>query len=199
MPRKQAITGSSRATTTERVLAAALKVFAEHGLAATTRQISQAAKVNEVTLFRQFESKEKLLAAAVREMVRLQWQALDSVDLEDFDLRRDLMRIAQAYDATTTRHMGFIRTMLAQPAAPKMTDQMTREVLQPLRDKFLAYLGEARRRGFIRNVALDPAVDAFTGMVFSGALRRDIRKQAYPAGAYLEACVEIFLEGIGNK
>src|ERR1044071_5467879 len=48
----------------ELLLEAALKVYAEHGTrGATTRRIAHAAGVNEVTLFRQFGSKEGLLRA----------------------------------------------------------------------------------------------------------------------------------------
>ena len=51
----------------ERILDAARKVFAEHGsTGATTRRIAEEAGVNEVTLFRQFGSKENLLEEAAR-------------------------------------------------------------------------------------------------------------------------------------
>ena len=52
----------------ERVLDAALDVFAEKGFAgATTRDISAKADVNEVTLFRHFDSKKGLYAAVISE------------------------------------------------------------------------------------------------------------------------------------
>lgn len=51
----------------ERLLDAARRVFAEHGsTGATTRRIAEEAGVNEVTLFRQFGSKEHLLEEAAR-------------------------------------------------------------------------------------------------------------------------------------
>ena len=50
----------------QRLLAAATTVFGRDGLeGATTRAISREAGVNEVTLFRLFQSKENLLAAVV--------------------------------------------------------------------------------------------------------------------------------------
>ena len=50
----------------EQLLEAALKVFADAGFrGATTRRIAQEAGVNEVTLFRQFGSKEGLILEAV--------------------------------------------------------------------------------------------------------------------------------------
>src|SRR5262245_49516159 len=51
----------------ESLLRAAIKVFAETGTrGATTRRIAQEAKVNEVTLFRHFKSKDDLLKAALQ-------------------------------------------------------------------------------------------------------------------------------------
>ena len=54
------------AQTHSRLLKAASEVFAASGIAgATTREIARVAGVNEVTLFRHFQSKEQLLAAVV--------------------------------------------------------------------------------------------------------------------------------------
>src|SRR5688572_26924032 len=50
-----------------KILDAALRVFAETGYrGATTRRIAQEADVNEVTLFRQFGSKDELIREAVK-------------------------------------------------------------------------------------------------------------------------------------
>ena len=52
--------------THRRLLEAATRVFARSGLeGATTREIAREAGVNEVTLFRHFQSKENLLSAVL--------------------------------------------------------------------------------------------------------------------------------------
>ncbi|MGZ4824521.1 MAG: TetR/AcrR family transcriptional regulator [Terriglobales bacterium] len=54
----------------EKLLRAAVKVFAEKGFSgASTREIARRARVNPVTLFRTFNSKEQLHAAAVDYMI----------------------------------------------------------------------------------------------------------------------------------
>lgn len=52
----------------ERIIGSALSLFAAQGItAATTKQIAEKAEVNEVTLFRQFGSKQGLLLAVLQE------------------------------------------------------------------------------------------------------------------------------------
>jgi AcrR family transcriptional regulator len=51
----------------EKILQAAMKVYAESGFrGATTRRIAQEAGVNEITLFRQFGTKDALVKAALK-------------------------------------------------------------------------------------------------------------------------------------
>jgi AcrR family transcriptional regulator len=49
----------------ERIIAAAMEVFAERGLEASTAEIAQRAGVGEATLFRRFPSKDDLIMAIV--------------------------------------------------------------------------------------------------------------------------------------
>jgi AcrR family transcriptional regulator len=49
----------------ERIIAAAIEVFAEHGLEASTAEIANRAGVGEATLFRRFPSKSDLIQAIV--------------------------------------------------------------------------------------------------------------------------------------
>jgi AcrR family transcriptional regulator len=180
-------------STNQRVLAAALKVFSERGLAATTKEIAVEAGVNEVTLFRQFESKQNLVAAVTLEMLRHQADSLARIDLENPDLRRDITRIAMAYDRSVSRYMGFIRALISERAKPDLGHRITSEAIDSFRARFQAYLESARSRGLVREMEFSTAIDAFIGMIFSGALRRDLKRQPYPHAKYIETCVEFFL------
>ena len=143
-------------------------------------------RTNETTLFRQFETKEQLLAAATREMMSAHVEALHKVDLEDFDLRRDLMRVAHAFDHSITKHERFIRTMMGQTVDPRLREQIMREVVEPLRSRFIAWLAEGQRRKLVRDLDLAPAVDVFTATIFTGALRRSVRHIRYSREHYIE-------------
>ncbi|MCU1257786.1 MAG: transcriptional regulator [Bryobacterales bacterium] len=183
-------------STRDRLVAAALAVFSREGTAATTKEIARAAGVNEVTLFRHFATKDQLLTAVVGEVVRAESEALDHVDFEHFDLLRDLTRVASVFHRTMDRYQGFSLTMLAQPIHRDLAEKVVREVVQPVRNKFIAYLAEGQRRGLVRKVELAPAVDAFTGMIFAGVLRGSIHRPGYSQRVYLETCVSLFLTGI---
>ncbi|MES1262659.1 MAG: TetR/AcrR family transcriptional regulator [Acidobacteriota bacterium] len=190
----------SKPSTSERLIQAALEMFSVRGIAATTREIADAAGVNEVTLFRLFESKERLLGAVVQEVVQAESEALDRVDLEDFDIRRDIVAVAQVFYDTHHRYQAFLRTILAHRMNPKLTEEIVREAVQPLREKFIRYLAEGQRRGVIReNLDLRPTVDAFTGMIFAAVLRRAVYTPVYTSEAYLATCVDLFLNGICTR
>jgi AcrR family transcriptional regulator len=186
-----------KGATSDRLIAAALHTFSTRGMAATTREIAEAAGVNEVTLFRLFESKNRLLAAVVAEVVRAESEALDRVDFVDFDMPRDIARVAEVYFETHQQYQQFMRTMLAHRFHPRLTEEIMREVIQPLRDKFIRYLTEGQRRGVVRaEIELSPAVDAFTGMIFAAVLRRAVYSPGYSRETYLHTCVSLFLNGI---
>ena len=58
----------ARAISDHQILEAALAVIVKQGYAgATTREIAATAGINEVTLFRRFGSKQKLLTAVVEQ------------------------------------------------------------------------------------------------------------------------------------
>jgi len=186
-----------KGSSSERLVQAALDMFSRRGMAATTREIAEAAGVNEVTLFRLFESKDRLLAAVVQEVVRAESEALDRVDFDDFDIKRDITAVAEVFYDTHHKYQAFLRTILAHRMHPRLTEEIVRQVIQPLRAKFIRYLAEGQRRGVIREtIELSPAVDAFTGMIFAAVLRSAVFSPGYSRETYLATCVDLFLNGI---
>lgn len=66
--------------TEKKILNAAIKVFASEGYGgATTQRIAEVADVNEVTLFRRFQSKENILRAVITRNREVILKTLDSV------------------------------------------------------------------------------------------------------------------------
>src|SRR3954465_15622571 len=88
------------ADTRQRLLTAAARVYGRDGLnGATTRAIASEAGVNEVTLFRHFQSKERLLAAVVgQNFGDATVPAQAPLPALSGELRADLLALARRYE-----------------------------------------------------------------------------------------------------
>jgi len=186
--------------TEERILNAATAVFARRGVTgATTREIAQRARVNEVTLFRHFGNKEELL----RRVVLCSGQRFEDVfadaPLESVaDFRRTIGDCAKVYARKLRENEEFVRTFMGEMTRHlKLCRSIFDEGGKPTRQKLIAYLREAQRRGFVRR-GIDPtqAADALTGMILGGVLRRPLTEARYSFDAYVRTCVRLFLEGM---
>ena len=188
--------------TRQRLLDAAFRVCAERGLqGATTREIADAAHVNEVTLFRHFGSKEKLISAVFERSVAAQTESLSETEPDANDLGRDLTRYARRYDQMLMANEALIRTLIGESKRhPQEAWQVICEAVRPMRERLIDYLRSAQKAGSVRgDIPLGPTIDAFTGMLLSGMLRRTGFKQAmvdYSADEYVANVVALFLRGI---
>ena len=101
--------------TRQRLLDAAFRVCSERGLhAATTREIAEAAGVNEVTLFRHFGSKEKLIADLFARSVAAQSESISHTEPDANDLRIDLFRYARRFNEMLFANEALIRTLIGE-------------------------------------------------------------------------------------
>jgi len=169
-----------------------------HG--ATTREIADTAHVNEVTLFRHFGSKEKLIAALFQRVVAAQAELFNETEPDANDLQRDLARYARRYNELLTSSEALIRTLIGEARRhPEEARQVICEAARPMRERLINYLRAAQKTGLVRrDLELAPAIDAFTGMLLAGMLRRTALAQFfdYAEEDYLNTVVELFLRGI---
>lgn len=191
------------AQTRSRILKAATEVFATAGIAgATTREIARVAGVNEVTLFRHFQSKEQLLGAVVENVTALQAEALAHQDEWTGELHIDLLHYGWLYNNMLEEHEALVRMFIGEAKRhPEAALQVLREAAQPLRENLIAYLRKGVEQGKVRSdIDLLPAVDMFTGMLLSGMLRRHVTPitRGYSRESYIESCVDLFVRGISN-
>ena len=190
------------AQTRTRLLKAATEVFATAGVTgATTREIARVAGVNEVTLFRHFQSKEQLLGAVVQQATVLQAEALDHQDEWTQDLHTDLTHYAWLYNSLLEEHEDLIRTFIGEAKRhPEAARQVIFEATLPLREKLIAYLSNGVEQGTVRkDLEPRPSVDLFTGMLLSGMLRRSATPtRGYSRECYIKTCVDLFVRGIST-
>lgn len=193
--------------TRQRLLDAAAKVFAREGLTgATTRAIAEEAGVNEVTLFRHFQSKDRLIAAVIGENFGPQSASaqLDIPEATD-DIRSDLTALARCYAKHLAENLGLVRTMIGESHHQNHNSHeriVFRGIFLPLKDAALARIAIAQKAGQLRgDQRADVLSDLFFGMIFTGVLRRAAiqAKIDYSAADYLAAAVNLFLEGAAPR
>jgi len=192
---------SPRPDARQRLLAAAALVFARDGLnGATTRAIAREAAVNEVTLFRLFRSKERLLAAVVGETFGDR-NPLAQTALPDFtgNLQADLVLYARHYERVLVQNFPLVRTFIGEIQRHHGCEgQVLQGIFRPLRAGLIQRLDEAKAHGELRR-DIDATIlgDLFIGMLFTGVLRRtsQLIKPDYSAAHYVQDAVELILRG----
>lgn len=182
----------------DRILQAAALVFADAGFrGATTRRIAQEAGVNEVTLFRHFGSKQRLLAAALQ-AAHTPARTAGLPDPSRHPERELLAWAREQYQVLRERRC-LIRTCMAEAGEhPRMArpGNHTGAAAVELR----SWLGRLRDAGHA-SATFDPAsaTTMFMGTLFADALGRDVMPEMYRSDedAALREYVTIFLRGLG--
>ena len=186
--------------TVDKILDAAIKVFAKEGVTgATTRKIALAAKVNEVTLFRHFKNKEELL----RQVVLRKSSYFESVFIETpietkADFKKTIKAFAASYAAMLKENEEFIRTFFGElNRHPDLCRRLFVGSAKPVREKLISFLTSAQKSKFIRR-DLDPVLcaDSLTGLLLIGMMRRPLTESIYTNERYVKNCLELFLKGI---
>jgi AcrR family transcriptional regulator len=183
----------------DQLLQAALRVYAVAGArGATTRRIAQEARVNEVTLFRHFGSKDTLLQEA------LAWESnhvAEGVGLpaEPVDAERELLEFCHRQHRHLLASRSLIRTSMAEfsehPDATRLVCQAPVRLAEGLQE----YLTRLRAVGLAGGEWQPRAAAAMLmGTLFSDAMGRDCMPERYPPeqeaiGQY----VALFLRAIG--
>lgn len=111
----------------QQILDAALQTIIEHGYSgATTRQIAEAAGVNEVTLFRRFGSKKNMLLASIEKRV-------EEFEAEGLcftgDVEADLTRIVTLHNCFSDAKGKLFPVLMAElPRQPELTEVLQKPV-----------------------------------------------------------------------
>ena len=178
----------------ERLLDAAAVVFARDGLAgSTTREIARAAGVNEVTLFRLFQTKQNLLTAVLeRVFAPSPKDRMKSPDTET-DLSEIVREYAVSYAAGINKNLALRRVLIGEIQHFQEHELMViRGIFEPARQQLIARLRAAQEAGLARK-EMDPGIvaDQINAMVFMGVLKHSLPTcREYSARDYLDACVE---------
>src|SRR5437868_5310272 len=161
---------SSPADTRQRLLAAAARVYGRDGLnGATTRAIADEAGVNEVTLFRHFQSKDRLLAAVVGQNFGAAPATESPLPALTGGLRADVLILARHYETLFTTNLPLIRAMLGEihHHGREHEKHVVSGVFRPVKEALIARLDAARTSGELRSeFSGELLADLFSGMIF---------------------------------
>lgn len=186
--------------TRQRILGEAVKLFAKMGYArSTTRALAAAAGVTEVTLFRYFESKEKLFEAAMQQFGGPVVASMIEAQLTGEDYRADLMRVCTLFMKLMQQRGEIIRLALCEVSHfPELRETMAQNP-SILLDVIAGYLQQQIDRKCIRPIHPYAAAQIFFGTVFSYGLLTNVLIDPTEAKATAEQVVEttvsIFVDG----
>jgi AcrR family transcriptional regulator len=186
------------AATSRRLIDAARLEFGDKGIeCATTRAIAARAGCNEVTLFRHFSSKQKLLAAVVSETSEEFLALCECPDQLTGNLTADLLRFATAYNNSLERCEGMCRALIGEGRKrPKLVKELIGDVLRPFHEGLAAHLDSLKKPGIVRK-DLDTLAFAeiFTSTLMGGLLRRSSGLSSMDREEWVKNTVSFLVSG----
>lgn len=196
------------ATTRERLISAAGRVYASAGYrGATTRRIAEVAGVNEVTIFRIFGSKAALIDEVLQQSSETTLDSPGRLPAVPTDPQKELTAWSKAQLAELRQRRPVMRQMLGDMAEkPEMGDCASRGAYAAAAE-LRRYIGQLRRHGFLGPVTppvreqgseIHAASAMLMAALFSDAISRDFMTGLYPqpASRAPRLYVRLFLRAI---
>jgi len=154
---------SPKEETRKELLKAALKLFSENGYeGTTTKSIAEKSGVNELTLFRHFESKKNLFLACINEELDIE-EELKEIHIEPSDdLKSDLTKIGMEIGQKVIENSELMKIMLMET---KRTQRVT-HVPGTAQELLKKYLRKAKKNGLIKDIDIDIASITFFSFFF---------------------------------
>jgi AcrR family transcriptional regulator len=183
----------------DEILAAAAGVFAQHGFrGSTTRRIADAAGVNEITIFRQFGSKDALIREAMKHMT--QSAGLATLPDSPGDPERELTAWSESFIQHLRLRSSIIRkTMGEMEERPDMSECASYVPKRASNDLCL-YLTALKRQGKATEPFDAKAASAMLmGAIFADAMGREMMPDVYPQpeGKAARMYTQLLLRALG--
>ena len=180
----------------------ATKLFAKHGFSGvTTRQIAQAAKVNEALLYKHFPNKEKLYTEIIKRKLEEQGDFLDPRMLEGDDDERIIRYIVETFIQSIGKEKAFMRLMLFSGLEDhRLSTEFLERRIGQVMPHIAKYFGRRVASGAFRKIDPRIAMRALIGMVLHYLLTLEIFKMPEAMRVTEEEAIDgfgrVFLEGV---
>lgn len=194
---------SARISTRQRLLSAALELFASQGVTeTTTRQIAELADVNEVTLFRHFGSKHGLLLAILEDSALFTHLGESLVQQENHTngVSQALKDYANACLQALERVPDFVRSVVGEAGQyPAANRQALGQGLTQANSYVAEYLATVIHRGQLHtHLPAEKLASFLNGMLLGYAViefTSEFHQLWESRDDFLENLVELFLHG----
>jgi AcrR family transcriptional regulator len=183
----------------EELLRAAARVYARHGYrGSTTRRIANEAGVNEITIFRQFGTKDTLIHEAIASCGM--GGPLAELPKMPVDPQAELQQwVATLRSHICNNRLLMRRCMSERDEHPQLSDSANRGPMRATAE-LQDYIGRLQANSFIKgDVNAKAAAAMLIGTVFSDAMGRDAMPEIYPSppAAAIAQYTTLFLRAVG--
>ena len=135
-------------STQEKIIKAVIELFRDHGYkGATTRAIAEKAGVNEVTIFRHFGNKKRLMEAAIQSLSYHSMLKKMISEKMVWDLEQDLTNIAQGYLKEMEKMQDLILIGLREAEMFPELNEYIVEIPTNLKKSMVEYFTEMHKKG----------------------------------------------------
>jgi AcrR family transcriptional regulator len=182
--------------TLDKLQSAASRVLVRSGLrGATTRRIAAEAGLSEMTLFRRFGTKERLLAAVMDRL--LLDERARVVQSPGDDLRAQLLECARAQLAFINRNLPLIRIFVGDPEHFGEEERnVLGQVFAPMRKEMRQILARAS----LTPAEMDLVVHMLAAIIFVHVLRASrAERSPYSANQYIATAVDMILAFLNQR
>ncbi|QKH04687.1 TetR/AcrR family transcriptional regulator (plasmid) [Bacillus cereus] len=196
----------SKRDTRKRLLDAARDIFSEKGYdASTVRAISDRAGVREITLFRHFESKERLFSEVITE--NLKKLSPEQILPEYYcaklsgDLRETLHLLAKNYLSFCRENIPIMRIGMREASQNDEFASFISEIPRKLEEHLVSYLNLLYKDGKIQITDTVRMAKMFYGILFSHIYENYLFNSGKEGNVeedeeVIIACVNLFVTGI---
>jgi AcrR family transcriptional regulator len=165
--------------TKQKLLDATLKLISEKGyIGATTREISHAAGVTELTLFRHFGTKEKLFEELLKNHTFLPKLKELLPELDTLSYEEGLWLIATRFLLSLKERKSMVKIMYSEVTIyPDKIKILYNRFIHDLRLTLASYFRGLQKKGLLRTVSPEMAAQLFLGMLFSYFRSEEIMRE----------------------
>ena len=200
------LTYMKKTDTKKRLLEATLKLISEKGyMGATTREIAQEAGVTELTLFRNFGSKERLFKELLGSYTFLPRLKELLPELDGLSSREALELIATRFLLTLKERKSMVKIMYSEYTTyPENIREVYNKFVLEMRTTLATYFEGLQKRGILRK-NISPATTArmFLWILFSYFRSEEIMQSSGMKKASMEKhireMIDIFMSGAVNS